>query len=1083
MAAQVTLDQLHDAKRTRDPQFVDLLLRLVSEETAPEPPPREGAYTFNDFLVEQHSPAFRRKPLDEKAQIRIARLAALEAEDAEVPLSDQLRSYEVLIELWNDNDLYSRTCLLKVIAEVPIVYGPFKALKRIFKEAEANNDTEIYGALAARFDMVFADRSHSVSHRTIGYLVRRAWRYLRRVGETFPATYPDVATDFLIHYQGWGDFIGSWILNHIFFHEMQAHSRTKFHLGHYEYGRIQKRPSSTLKYRAFGDLWRRSPRPLFTLLENGKTDVVLGYAVSSLKSDFRSALREVEPSWVARLVNVHRESTDEFVIWILDNVPRFEQSKFRELELHDAVLNLFDSESSAAKKYAAKYARTHARDLPVDRLILLANSYEDDVRKLAVDLLLSRDPRKEVGLEAWGELLQTEMGFEIAREALRKHFGASELTPEWFSGQLRSRNHHSREFAEENLLKLHSREQLGLNYFIDLIEQLDADDWSSTSACNFGCEQIEKLGFDQMPHESLRRLLLHPLSSRHVVGWVGEGKLKPTTLGVDFLKVISFRPSFETDPLLAEMRKADWWKARANEFDENLATQSLGWLKDDRQFLPEDLQFTWLLELVKRSEPLYHNFAVETLTRSFLPADFAATEESGEAKQADEEPSGEINIDLGGASFVFTGKLQTMTRAEAKGKVTAAGGANSGTVGKKLDYLVIGDEGSPLYGQGRKGSKQTKAEQLNEDGAGVRIISERAFLQMLAGEQREFSEDAIMEGCERLWSMMCDADSPDEPLARFARSYIRHHHPGICLAETDRPVDPGAEIPDEFLTFDRVLPLFSDQRKPLRDFALELAKWEFARWSPPIDGIVTICDSPYPEVREFVATAMTADESPEHRRYRVDSSVLTADAVYSFCESRNRQTRALGMKLIDLHPRLKVPSELFRLTESPDGSVRGFVIRTFWSLYRDRGVTDDWKPTAPPESKIKKKKSKEPIEEQIGFGVPAHPENLPAEFEDLRSLLRRILFEIPPGPPPKSVGSATDRMSKLKPMPARQSKLKLVETLRDLAIDDVSFAEYVLPLLREFKQSRGKSEQAACLVAVTRIEHRHETLREAVAAV
>ena len=123
------------------------------------------------------------------------------------------------------------------------------------------------------------------------------------------------------------------------------------------------------------------------------------------------------------------------------------------------------------------------------------------------------------------------------------------------------------------------------------------------------------------------------------------------------------------------------------------------------------------------------------LTKRFLPADFA---EAGADEAAAEEPAeGEINVDLGGDSFLFTGKLSTMSRSEAKGKVTAAGGANSSSVNKKLDYLVIGDEGSPLYGQGRKGSKQTKAEQLNEEGAGIHIISETAFLQMLAGQQRD----------------------------------------------------------------------------------------------------------------------------------------------------------------------------------------------------------------------------------------------------------------------------------------------------------------------------------------------------------
>src|SRR5438477_162737 len=69
-------------------------------------------------------------------------------------------------------------------------------------------------------------------------------------------------------------------------------------------------------------------------------------------------------------------------------------------------------------------------------------------------------------------------------------------------------------------------------------------------------------------------------------------------------------------------------------------------------------------------------------------------------------------VDLKKASFLFTGKLGTMTREEAETKVKGANGTVAGSVTKNLHYLVIGDEGSPLYGQGKKGSKQVKAEQL-----------------------------------------------------------------------------------------------------------------------------------------------------------------------------------------------------------------------------------------------------------------------------------------------------------------------------------------------------------------------------------
>ncbi len=37
----------------------------------------------------------------------------------------------------------------------------------------------------------------------------------------------------------------------------------------------------------------------------------------------------------------------------------------------------------------------------------------------------------------------------------------------------------------------------------------------------------------------------------------------------------------------------------------------------------------------------------------------------------------------------------------------------------------------------------------------------------------------------------------------------------------------------------------------------------------------------------------------------------------------------------------------------------------------------------------------------------------------------------------------------------------------------------ILPLLREFLASRGPSERAACLVAITRIEVAHPALKDA----
>ncbi|MCB9525725.1 MAG: BRCT domain-containing protein, partial [Myxococcales bacterium] len=406
------------------------------------------------------------------------------------------------------------------------------------------------------------------------------------------------------------------------------------------------------------------------------------------------------------------------------------------------------------------------------------------------------------------------------------------------------------------------------------------------------------------------------------------------------------------------------------------------------------------------------------------------------------------------------GKLATMTRGEATKKVSSAGGANASGVNAKLDYLVIGDEGSPLYGEGRKGSKQVKAEKLIADGAPMRIISETAFLKMLAGEPVGGDAASNEAGAARLWAMAFDPGPVDAPLARFARHYIRMHHPKICPAETDRYVDPGAEIPAEFLTFERVQPLLDDPRGAVRAVAVELARYEFGRWQPPLMALVALAESRHPEVRELVAQGFSADaHDPEWRDARIDPARLTPAAVYRFCESTRPEARELGMALIAAHPRLAVPGELFRLTESPDAGVRGFVVRQLWGLYRAKGVTQGWQPPAPKD----------------GVAPPpvGRPAEDPAGAEDVRDFLRLTLFGIPPGRPPAAREGAGPR---LKPLPARKAKLALIEVVRDLAVEDAGFAAHVRPVLHTFLGSRGASERAACLVALTRIDRAHPAL-------
>lgn len=1096
MPAALSLADVQQSWDTRDPQFVQLLSQLATQtDPKPETPIRDGAPTFERWLQYLRSWEFRRKSKEEQKAARVERLKAVEAPTAEVPLPDRLKTHQIIDALWRSPDPLARDCLLRVIAECPLVYGPWRALKAIFKEAEAKNDTEVYGALAARFDAALSGKGgrKSVSSATLAYLSRRAWRYLRRVGQQLPATYADVAVDFLMRYSEDTNWPSTWVLNHIFFHDKKNYGRSGFRFGYRE------RPSpSDIKHRAYGDLWKRSPRPLFTLLERAQADWVREFAAAGLKADFKTVLRDVEPDWVIRLVTVPSAAVHDFVVWILQNVPKFEQGEFRKLKLHEPVLRLFDSPSQEARKYAAAYARTHARDLSVDELVRLFGNDNEAVRKLARDLLGEKDPRKQVGLEAWGRLLEMKYGHEFAVEVLTKHFGAKELTAEWFAERLLAPSSLAREFAQKHLPKVHSAKELGTTFYVNLVKRTDPQNGDHQKAAEWAVGELAKLDLDAVPVDDLRWLYLYPPTTGGVRGLFGKKKLAPQKLGMDFLKTLAFLPDWDSSAWLTDFRAKNGEWAKQLAFDEDLSDDWLGDFADVRAFTTADLGLDWLLTLAARPEEKYHSFASERMIRTLGPADFAPS-----AKPATPAGTAAGQADLGRKSFLFTGKLKSMKRDEAEAKVKAANGVAAGSVSKTLHYLVVGDDGSPLYGQGKKGEKQVKAEALNAAGANIAIISETAFLQMVSGVQVAAADaDSTVAGCERLWAMATAPGAADSHLAAFAREYLRRHHKPIAVEETGKGPDPGTEVPESFLTWQKFFPLLSETRKPLRDFALEFCEHNFARWNPPADDLLTMSEIPLVDVRRFVAKALLAETGKETQGYRLDPAKLAAEAVYRFCESGDEETRALGMELIRRLPKLRVPEELFRLTESPDRKVRAFVIRSLWQVYRDRGLTEQWKPPLPPKPTVGVKAMKDAAkrEAEQGSGVPAKPSSPPADRPTLAEFLRRVLFELPPGPPEKSwvamgdtdsgasasnddehddevPGGKVERQVSLKPIPARRAKLDAVETMRDMALEDRQFAEGILPLLDEFLLSKGVSERAACLVAVTRVRHKYPELK------
>ena len=294
------------------------------------------------------------------------------------------------------------------------------------------------------------------------------------------------------------------------------------------------------------------------------------------------------------------------------------------------------------------------------------------------------------------------------------------------------------------------------------------------------------------------------------------------------------------------------------------------------------------------------------MIKGFVPADFAPQRAAAAAPAARRPRPGRGRPRRG----VVPVHRQDGDDAAQGGRGQGPAGGRVGRLGRDGQAALPGHRrrGLAALRARQEGDKQIKAEELNAAG----------------GEHQDHLRDGVPEDARRarragglagrharrLRAALGDGDGaaarPTPPLAQFAIKYIRRHHPDIALAETDRPVDPGAEIPAEFLTL-RARPSRCSPRPASRSAT---SRWSWPAGSSPAGRRRPTSWSrwprcPHADVRQFVAEALLADDAPEHRRYRIDPETLGPAAVYRFCESADESTRALGMRLIERSPRFQ----------------------------------------------------------------------------------------------------------------------------------------------------------------------------------
>lgn len=95
-------------------------------------------------------------------------------------------------------------------------------------------------------------------------------------------------------------------------------------------------------------------------------------------------------------------------------------------------------------------------------------------------------------------------------------------------------------------------------------------------------------------------------------------------------------------------------------------------------------------------------------------------------------------LSVSGKKIVFTGELD-LGRNEAKRIITELGGIVQSTVNQSTDYLVLGTNVS-FRTKGGKSSKQKRAEELQEKGQDIKIISADDFYKIIGFQKKDFCQ-------------------------------------------------------------------------------------------------------------------------------------------------------------------------------------------------------------------------------------------------------------------------------------------------------------------------------------------------------
>lgn len=325
-------------------------------------------------------------------------------------------------------------------------------------------------------------------------------------------------------------------------------------------------------------------------------------------------------------------------------------------------------------------------------------------------------------------------------------------------------------------------------------------------------------------------------------------------------------------------------------------------------------------------------------------------------------------------------------------------------------------------------------------------------------ELRDFARRVLLEGftpedlggVAKLWQL---AVGKSDSIRATIALYLTAHHTDLGpRLEEARTLGVEPRLVHDDYAMATVRPLLLDPRADVRRLALAVTAEELVRWGDP-DVVFELAGSVYPDVRSLGSELLLGTISEASDARRVPETWLDGRRLFRLAESTHKPARDVALTLIrKLYDRVGGAERLAWLMDSTDREVRLFAVRLFWDRHRPRPWPTGWAP----------KKSAGPV------GVEPF-----ADLAALRQFTRVVVFGLPPG------RVAPGDASELRPERALQgsvAKRRLIEAMRDLALEDVELARAITPLFGEMTASIAKGEWQACVQALAALRARHGDL-------